>query len=126
MKDDFEGIALWKGTDDKNGLNKHGMPVKDQPVYYTRDFRVEGISAYDIVDYVFKNVGRNSSFECIREVSNKLSEDPEVITYTLLLSSPLLSPPPSSSPLLFSLPPPLLLSSPLPLLLPPLPSPTFF
>jgi hypothetical protein len=110
MKDDFEGIALWKGTDDKNGLNQHGRPVKEQPVYYTRDFRGEGISAYDIVDYVFKNVGRNSSFECIREVSNKLSEDPEVIIYTLLLhSSPLLS-----SPLLPSPPLPPLPSSPIP------------
>lgn len=39
MKEDFEGVALWKGSDHPHGLNADGVPSKHQPVYITKDFR---------------------------------------------------------------------------------------
>uniref|UniRef100_A0A6U2DX59 Saposin B-type domain-containing protein n=1 Tax=Hemiselmis andersenii TaxID=464988 RepID=A0A6U2DX59_HEMAN len=63
-----DGIAMWKGSEDASTEDKI-------PVFWKRDWREDGASAFDILDFVFRSVGRKDSHACIHKVSNEQDEE---------------------------------------------------
>jgi len=59
---------MWKGSDPESKDNPSARADKI-PVFWTKDWREEGATAFDVLDFVFRSVGRKESFDCISQVS---------------------------------------------------------
>uniref|UniRef100_A0A6T6U0T7 Saposin B-type domain-containing protein n=1 Tax=Hemiselmis tepida TaxID=464990 RepID=A0A6T6U0T7_9CRYP len=65
-----DGIAMWKGTDPDS---KGRVPTDKIPVFWTRDWRESGVTAFDILDFVFRSAHLLESRECVGRVSDAQS-----------------------------------------------------